>query len=607
MPLKAHRFGPPVNYEHWELGLPELSPRSALYQIRPIGIGTAGSECLTSYLARLAKAHHLSVGDLLIKYFLPMMRGQGAPDNKPLKSRVLKKMSSANGASALASHLVGLTERLTLSSGLLSTTFIPWRDVVSRVELQRRIRAWCSVCYADQAEGSGVPYDPLLWTVLPVKICPAHQCPLIENCPKCKKWAYPVLTHYLPGLCPHCNAWLGTPKTEVKSTLISDLEYELWVAGNIGAIIAASPLLTVAPARQNVTDSINHCRNLLTEGITSVLARVLAVRIGAMHSWMKGQGVPPLKILARLSYLTKVPLFKLLTDSAYVLEYVSEHPVEIMGHQVKQPRYLCRGNPISHQKVRERMEAALLEVPPPSLVEVAQSLGYRHESTLRGKFPELSKKLTASYMASERYRNSLQSWRRSTVARPNKESQKRALERELSQPCPPSLTEIAERMGYNTYVLTSRFPDLCHALVEKRRRGLQLRLAERLCQYQQILEAALREEPPPTLNDVARRFTEFKIGFLHARFPDECRHLVARHADHCERRMRAAGDLLRQSLQENPPRSLTRLSKESGYSIRALTRNYPELSRSIVARYDDYRRNLRRMGQSTRSIESLEA
>src|SRR5262249_29506424 len=154
--------------------------------------------------------------------------------------------------------------------------------------------------------------------------------------------------------------------------------------------------------------------NLLTEGITSVLARVLEARIGVMRSWIVGLGVPPLKTLARLSYLTKVPLFKLLTDSAYVLEYISERPVEIIGHQVKQLRYLHRGNPISHQKVRERMEVALLEVPPPSLVEVAQSLGYRHESTLRGKFPELSKKLTANYMASERYRYSLLSWRRST-------------------------------------------------------------------------------------------------------------------------------------------------------------------------------------------------
>jgi hypothetical protein len=592
-----NRHDLPKSYEHWELALPELSPRSALYQIRPIGIGTAESECLTSYLARLANAHHLSAGDLLIRHFLPMMRDERALDDKPLKSRVLKKMCSANGESALASHLVGLTERFTLLTGLLSTTFVPWRDVVSRVDLQRRIRAWCSVCYADQAAGSGIPYDPLLWTVLPVKICPAHQCPLTENCPKCKKCAYPVLTHYLPGWCPHCNAWLGAPKTEVNSALSGDLKYEHWVADNIGAIIAIAPLLTVAPARQNVTDSINHCRNLLTEGITSVLARVLDVRIGVMRSWMEGQGVPPLKILARLSYLTKVPLFKLLTDSAYVLEYVSEHPVEVMGHQVKQPRHLHRRNPISLQKVRERMEAALLEIPPPSLVEVAQSLGYRHGSTLRGKFPELSKKLTANYMASERYLNSLQSWRRSTAARPNKESQKRALERELGHPCPASLTEISERLGYNTYLLTSRYPDLCHALVEKRRRTLQLQLAERLSQYRQILEAALREEPPPTLNDVARRFTQFKIGFLRAHFADECQRLVERHADYCKRRMQDTGELLRQALHASTPHSLTWLSKESGYSISALRHNYPELSRSIVARYDYDRRNLRRMGR----------
>src|SRR5262245_30054680 len=120
MPRMDNRHDLPKSYEHWELALPELSPRSALYQIRPIGIGTAESECLTSYLARLANAHHLSVGDLLIRHFLPMMRDERALDDKRLKSRVLKKMCSANGESALASHLVSLTERFTLLTGLRS-------------------------------------------------------------------------------------------------------------------------------------------------------------------------------------------------------------------------------------------------------------------------------------------------------------------------------------------------------------------------------------------------------------------------------------------------------------------------------------------------------
>jgi hypothetical protein len=48
-------------------------------------------------------------------------------------------MSSANGEGALAGHLVSLTERLTLLPELSATTFIPWRDVVSRVDLQRLI------------------------------------------------------------------------------------------------------------------------------------------------------------------------------------------------------------------------------------------------------------------------------------------------------------------------------------------------------------------------------------------------------------------------------------------------------------------------------------
>src|SRR3954470_10698817 len=50
--------------ESLDLTLPVLLPRSRLFSLEPIGVGTRLVESLTGYVARLAEAHHLSVAIL---------------------------------------------------------------------------------------------------------------------------------------------------------------------------------------------------------------------------------------------------------------------------------------------------------------------------------------------------------------------------------------------------------------------------------------------------------------------------------------------------------------------------------------------------------------
>lgn len=597
---RTHReYNLPDDYEHWELTMPPLSPRSVLYQIQPIGIGTAETECLTSYLARLANAHHLAAGHLIIRHFLPILGSERLGTDRPLNSFRLTKMCSANGADAFAIDLIGLTERLTLSTGIAPTTLVLWSDVVSRLELLRDFRAWRPNCYAEQAAGGGAPYDLLLWMILPVKVCPRHRRPLTESCPDCKRRIWPVLSQYLPGFCPYCRVWLGDrdkkPASVVTTSVINDLDYELWVANHIGAVIAASPALSAAPARQNVITAVNHCCNLLMEGNSRMVARLLGVANTTPRNWLSGEAIPPLKTLARIGYLSKVPLLNLLTDPVSVLEQISKHPVEIIESQTERIRHLHRVNIISCQKVREQMEAALIEVPPPSLIEVARRLGYRHQTTLRVKFPELSKKITANYRKSEEYLSGLQAKRAEAERRLDKKSQKKVLKQELNQPCPATLEDLAHRFGYTTSgSLRRRFPDLCRALIQKHRRYQQRQLAQRLNYCRKVLNNALMEYPPPSLNSVARRFEGIRmIEFLRKHFGAECRGICERHIDYREKRMQNAGDRLRQSLGENPPPSLNQLSKEIGCHVSTLQKWYPELSRSILARYENHIQNLR--------------
>jgi hypothetical protein len=52
-------------YDSWSLSISPIPPRSRLYALEPIGVGTALVESLSSYVARLAEAHSISVGDLV--------------------------------------------------------------------------------------------------------------------------------------------------------------------------------------------------------------------------------------------------------------------------------------------------------------------------------------------------------------------------------------------------------------------------------------------------------------------------------------------------------------------------------------------------------------
>ena len=54
-------------FDSWDIYQPDIPTRSHLFPIEPIGVKTPYVESLTSYLARLAQSHTLSVNDLVAR------------------------------------------------------------------------------------------------------------------------------------------------------------------------------------------------------------------------------------------------------------------------------------------------------------------------------------------------------------------------------------------------------------------------------------------------------------------------------------------------------------------------------------------------------------
>jgi hypothetical protein len=55
-------------YSPLDLRFPNISPRTGLYPLRPVGLGTPMVESLTSYITRLGQAHDVSTGTLMAGY-----------------------------------------------------------------------------------------------------------------------------------------------------------------------------------------------------------------------------------------------------------------------------------------------------------------------------------------------------------------------------------------------------------------------------------------------------------------------------------------------------------------------------------------------------------
>ena len=68
-----------TNYESWDFDTNELPPRSPLYSLLPIGIGTPAVESFTSYLTRLAAAHGVSVTTLIRYKIAPLFIESSQP------------------------------------------------------------------------------------------------------------------------------------------------------------------------------------------------------------------------------------------------------------------------------------------------------------------------------------------------------------------------------------------------------------------------------------------------------------------------------------------------------------------------------------------------
>ena len=376
-----------------EIWIPASSPRilhSRLYALEPQGMGTPYVESLTSYIARLADAHSISVRNLLQCELLPCLeQSRIANPSNSVDYFWSDAARALNGIGLLAKEWTQALQQLTLRNDLQYLTFLPWATVLTSQRLLKFHRAWCPECYLEwRADGQPI-YEPLLWSVTAVLLCPRHQRYLVQICPypDCQA-KLPIFTsRFRPGYCTKCLRWLGVTD-QPQAVSGEEQNWHNYTARSIDNLLANNANAQRKPHLKNIPRVIRACR--ARHGSAWKLAQKLHLSRRTLKAWLEDKQVPQIESLIRVCYFCGVPLYDLLTaEPAKInLKTLTSHSLP----NLLSPTKGCRNRTVMDvEYIRGKMVEVLEsnEEPPPSMRQVAKRLNYSPRE-LREHFPDLN-------------------------------------------------------------------------------------------------------------------------------------------------------------------------------------------------------------------------
>jgi hypothetical protein len=213
-------------------------PRSRLFSLKPIGVGTADCEGLVSYLVRLAREHSV---DTRVLFRQEIFRQCGYLGGLRYANFFSDYARTLHGTGTYAESFADATATLTMRDDIKLLTMLPWRGVVPSIGngLLGRHPKWCKACLGEFRGNRQGAYFPLGWYLELGTACRKHGIRLSDCCPWCQR-RQPFLP-FAPYIerCAYCNGWLGT-KSRMEQLLPAE-EWEFWLAGAIGDMIGHNP------------------------------------------------------------------------------------------------------------------------------------------------------------------------------------------------------------------------------------------------------------------------------------------------------------------------------------------------------------------------------
>lgn len=379
----------------WDESPVLVPPRSRLYRLEPVGVGTSMVECLSSYIHRLAEAHGLPTWVVVCREIAPHFHRKSIAGPNGHCDLFSKMGITINGNNRSAREMVEIIESLTGRKDLRRLTFSPLGSLVAEHRIMRAAQAWCPWCLETWRTNGHAVYQPLIWILADFRACLEHGCPLEERCPACGKRHTSLLRYKWNGHCPKCKAWLGKPPPGgVRDGSKRSQGWEAFSTGALQRFVKAMQTMPVdvpcSVFRLNLIDLVQHHFN----GNASALARVLRVHRTTVVDWYLGKRRPSPPSLLKLAYCFGGEAMGWLTGRMEPGDMHDTRP--ITQTEAESARRPLRRHP--PETVRAHLSSVIqaAEYPPPSFTVVCKRLGV-NQTVAKRLFPDLAVEIMSRY------------------------------------------------------------------------------------------------------------------------------------------------------------------------------------------------------------------
>ncbi|WP_410986722.1 TniQ family protein [Bacillus paranthracis] len=295
----------------------ELFPkRSEFYGLEPMGKGTAYSECLTSYMCRLAYSHNIKVSTLIKSKIYPNLNISPSVTKKH-ESKIKKLIDGkyVNGIGVTTREYIRVLETLTQRNDLNGLTMLNWSAILNRVFLINENKRWCPVCLSRWKDKKQVIYEPLIWCLKALSICNIHKIKLQEECSNCKQIVPHLTGDMQPGYCPSCKEFLGNNDLSQKIINKKIIELEEKVFNSYSQLISSNFSTPVTPLRNSVSHFFNRIMNENSKISIANFARQLSYNRTRVNNWFHYGILPPMQFWGQICEILDVPLNVLLIEN----------------------------------------------------------------------------------------------------------------------------------------------------------------------------------------------------------------------------------------------------------------------------------------------------
>jgi hypothetical protein len=358
-------------------------PRSELYPLEPIGVGSGLVQSLTDYVAQLAEEHSVGVGDLVGRVLSTVPN----PHREIITSKARSVRENGHGYRVCTNAINGGTERVaawvyalevtTTITNLRCLSLLPFGSALTD-DLFNTFRSWCPECLEEWRLKNQRVFEPLIWAFRAYSICPQHNRRLSHTC-KCGRTLNPLGTFCRSCHCDHCGVWLGGFRMESGQTADGTVfsEDEKWASTQVVGLVEMLPWIDQDVARASLRQSMNVYLEKLTAGNLLAFAESIECPSSVLSNWLNGSTVPKFDNLLRTSRCLNVPASSLFTPDGPTTANIAaaRDAVANRADRGVSPYRDC-------DTIRGALLASLRDDVPRTLSDVARGLGYTNTERL---------------------------------------------------------------------------------------------------------------------------------------------------------------------------------------------------------------------------------